>query len=211
MSFDNLNIVLMGSNFPIDTIRATDFAFPNAVVDMPRLPMVAIVQAAPFILQVLPVRFQVSATTGDNLEDTGAILVRNALIFCEEYIGPRAVTAVGHNMQSHILVSRLSRTEIHQRLFNVDTVRALVDDEHDLLADAVLQFKRGSADYVRLSVITTGAPPDRVVVDFNFNFDMGGDRALPLREVIQLFPESLTIAQDLSERLPAVLDMQEAR
>lgn len=211
VSFDNLNIVLAGSNFPVGTVRATDFDFPGAVVQVPRLPMLDVIQTGNFNMQVLPIRCQITATTGDDPDDKVAVLMRNAISFSENYIGPRAVTAVGHNFQSHISSTQLSKNAIFVRLLNPESINRLVEGVPDVLADVVLQFKRGSADYVRLTITTTRSPEDRILIDFNFNYDMTRADAAPLQEVIALLPESLHIAQQIEEQLPAILEMQEAQ
>lgn len=169
MALINFSVVLVGENFPVQTIKTTDFQYRHrALNETLRLPVALQAENNLVAMQVLPDRFEVRVKTPDDVvkQAEGVSEMVNTFL---EYVGRRTVTAVGHNAQwvlpggpdfKKALAARFSN------LANIETLIGVAPTDVDLS----FGFRVGAETKARAS-LNTSADGD-AVLDFNFHFDI---------------------------------------
>lgn len=174
---DLFNLVLVGDNYPVSSMSASDFEFRGRrFKEQVRLGPVLQASTREVQLTLLPDRFQVTVTAPDDLEKQIAGVFEVVTTF-REFVGSRTINAVGHNVQAAYTSSEQANALMND----------LVKKDHAVelfgLADApkaslTLLSKVGNEDIFRLNLAgTLGEPPhQRMCMDFNFEFnkDLGG-------------------------------------
>lgn len=199
MGVRNFNIVLVGSNIPVPTIDLNDFEFRHRQLrQILRLPVALQAEAPGVQLSIVPVRFEVAVTEPHDQAQDANQLVQMAQVFFQ-YVGPRSLTATGHNVQFTIDGTAERKDEVRRYLIEMDRAQDLVG--HDLLgADAAVFFRFDQESVTRMN-FTTMVDGD-VAVDVNVNYDR---QDLSATEAVARFPHNLAaiaaIADNLETRL----------
>lgn len=196
MSLINFSVVLVGENFPVQTIKTTDFTYRHRPLkETLRLP-VALQAENPLVsLQVLTDRFEVRVKAPDDLDVQCEGLLSMVSTFLE-YVGRRTVTAVGHNAQWSISGTTESKSALVARFTNsADIVSVLGTTPQSV--DLSFNFRRGSETQARLA-LTTGAEGD-ALLDFNFHFDISTHTEID--SAMGHFRDSLGFAQSIGEAM----------
>jgi hypothetical protein len=144
MAMQNFNIVLVGSNIPVQNIELDDFRFRGRPLQAAlRMPVALEAEARGGKLTILPERFQVAVT--EPLEPAGDA---NSLVEMTQaffgYVGPRSFTATGHNAQFTIDGTAERKDEVRRALIDMDRTQELVG--RDLVGADVSVFFRLDAE-----------------------------------------------------------------
>lgn len=201
MALQNFNIVLVGSNIPIPSIELDDFRFRGRPFQAAlRMPVALEAEALGAKLTILTERFQAAVTEPIETLADARDLVEITRVFLE-YVGPRSISATGHNAQFTIDGTAARKDEVRRALIEMDGARELVG--HDLVgADVSLFFRLDQESVTRMSFITMTGDADDVAVDVNVNYDRAD---LSAAEAAARFPQNLaaitTIADNFVARL----------
>ena len=200
MALQNFNIVLVGNNIPIPSIELDDFRFRGRPFQATlRMPVALEAEALGGKLTILPERFQVAVTEPIESLADARDLVEMTRVFLE-YVGPRSISATGHNAQFTIDGTAARKDEVRRALIEMDRARELVG--HDLVgADVSVFFRLDQESVTRMTFMTMGDADD-VAVDVNVNYDRAD---LSAAEAVARFPQNLaaitTIADNFVARL----------
>ena len=116
-----------------------------------------------------------------------------------EYVGPRALTATGHNVQFTIEGTAERKDEVQQALVDMGRVQQLVG--HELIgAEASIFLRLDQQSTTRMTFATMGVGD--VAVDVNVHYERSDLGAI---EAINRFPENLATIQGIAENLKAQL------
>jgi hypothetical protein len=204
VALQSFNIVLVGENFPVGSIRSGDFAFRHRqLVEKIRLPVALQAERDGVTLHVLPVRFQAAVTRVDQADVQAQGLVEMTELFFE-YVGRRSVTSVGHNV-----VWTVEELAVAERLLDVlvDAGRLREVLPADPFATQLtLKFRDGAEPTVTLAL--KERDPGAVTLEFNFNFDTAGDGSAV--DAVRGLPSSLQSATDLARRFEGLVPDREA-
>lgn len=195
MSLVGFNIVLVGDNFPVQSMRTSDFMFNHRdLKETLRLPMALTAETKGANLQILPNRLQASTTEVRDPEASAQRLVDMINPFFD-YVGRRSLTAVGHNAQ-FTLGSPGDKDRILEKLINANIAAEIVGNKSSA-ADLHLYFPSSEGNTSRLAFLCQ-PDTDSIIMDFNINFDLtsGGNSG----EAIALFMNSLRTMQDIATR-----------
>lgn len=205
MALDNLNIVLLGENFPVSTIKLEDFEYNHRKLrESMRLPVLLQAEAVgrPVTLQVVPDRFQVSVAA---VRDPGEEIVHLANMAEQifEYSGPKSISAVGHNAQFVVEGTQGRNLEAIACFMDI----AKVNDALGLKstgADIHLYFQLDDGTQGRVAILSNANPA--VVLDFNINYPTTGKSGeLTARKALHQAADSIAGIMVIAERLESAL------
>ncbi|GAB3603245.1 hypothetical protein [Microbacterium aureliae] len=169
MALVNFSVVLVGENFPVQTIKTTDFQYRHrALNETLRLPVAMQAENNLVAMQALPDRFEVRVKTPDDLARQAEGVSEMVGTFLE-YVGRRTVTAVGHNAQWAIPGGAESKKALASHFSNLASIEALVGVAPTDV-DLAFGFRLGAETKARAS-LNTSADGD-ALLDFNFHFDI---------------------------------------
>ena len=196
---ENFNLVLAGENFPVHRIQVSSFEFNhrqlNEVAQIPNTINAATRGAA---LQIRPDRIQASVGEVRELRADVANLVKMIdPIF--EYVGPKSFSAAGHNAQ-FTLDATIPKTAVAQLMLNTGAANAVLAGE-PAGADVNLYRTLENGAILRTSILTN-TPVDRIVLDFNAHFELGGSHAAG---ALQSLEESLDLMVEIAMRTQSSL------
>lgn len=200
MPLTNFNVVLVGENFPVTSIKVADFEYRGrALKERMRVPVVVQAENELVSMQVLPDRFEVTVKSPDQL-DIQTKGVSELVSTFLDYVGRRTVSAVGHNARWTIPKSLELRDEIARAIVNSGTLSEVLGTDK-FGVDVAIAFKTSNGGTGRMTVATI-AQSD-VVLDFNFHFDVPaqGEPA----EIVALALSSLTQVSALAENIEAIV------
>lgn len=196
MGMQNFNIVLIGSNIPVQNIELNDFRFRgrplNAAV---RIPVALEAEARGVKLTILPERFQAAVTEPlDPATDADNLVEMTQAFF--DYVGPRSFTATGHNAQFTIDGTAERKDEVRRALIDMDRASELIG--RDLVgADVSASLRLDQESVTRMAFITTGDDGD-VLVDVNVNYNRAD---LGAAEAVTRFPQNLAAITAIADNL----------
>ena len=196
---ENFNLVLAGENFPVHRIQVSSFEFNhrqlNEVAQIPNTINAATRGAA---LQIRPDRIQASVGEVRELRADVANLV-NMIDPIFEYVGPKSFSAAGHNAQ-FALDATIPKTAVAELMLNTDAANAVLAGE-PAGADVNLYRTLENGATLRTSILTN-TPVDRIVLDFNAHFELGGSHAA---SALQSLEESLDLMVEIAMRTQSSL------
>lgn len=200
-TLEMFNVVLVCDNFPVASIDLSEITFRGRKFQE-QLRIGPTLQAATRNVQlfILPDRVQVTVQAPDDL-DILAEGVQEVVDVLREYVGRRAVTAVGHNAQAFYTAPGGS-LPFHDHLVQMDAMRQLVGMASVTEASVTVLGKVGRESALR---VTTGteAETGRGVLDLNFDFQLKQNAALTLDDAIAELPSSLRHAVDIQRSFAA--------
>lgn len=204
MPLTNFNVVMVGENFPVSSVKIDEFKFRGrSLKESLRLPVVLQAENSVVAMQVFPNRFDVSVKSPDNLEIQTAGLTEMVQTFLG-YVGRRTITAVGHNAVWTIPGSAERRAEITGLFVKSDVVSSLLGGS-DFTSDIFFGFDSHGSK-ARMAV--NASPEADVTLDFNFNFDLVGT-VDPLTVAGNLM-DSLEVVQQMSAQVEALVERVQA-
>jgi len=169
MALVNFSVVLVGENFPVQTIKTADFQYRHrALNETLRLPVAMQAENNLVLMQVLPDRFDVRIKSPDDLAKQAEGITEMVATFLE-YVGKRTVTAVGHNAQWILPGGPDAKKALASRFANLNSIESLTGVPPTDV-DLSFGFKVGEETKARAS-LNTSAEGD-AVLDFNFHFDI---------------------------------------
>ena len=196
MALINFSVVLVGENFPVQTIKTADFQYRHrALNETLRLPVAMQAENNLVAMQVLPDRFDVRIKTPDDLAKQAEGVSTMVETFLE-YVGKRTVTAVGHNAQWVLPGGPASKKALASKFANLASIESLTGVAPTDV-DLAFGFRLGSETKARAS-LNTSAEGD-AVLDFNFHFDIS-DPGQILAAMAQL-PTSLAHIATIGEAM----------
>lgn len=194
MPLINFSVVLVGENFPVQTIKTTDFVYRHRPLsETLRLPVALQAENGLVSLQVLPDRFEVRVKAPDDLAvqcEGVTAMVKTFL----EYVGRRTVTAVGHNAQWAITGSSETKQALVARFANMAEIASILGAAPESV-DMMVDFHRGAEAKARLSIGT--ASDGDAVLDFNFHYDISDHTEID--QALDRLHESLGFAESIGE------------
>lgn len=203
---ETFNIVLAGSNFPVDKVQLEDFDFDGLETQLNfRLPRILQASAGEYAMQILPDRFQVAVLGTVPSLDRITVLKRAALTFVDEYTAKRAISAVGHNFVGMFSSSLGSATDFMKHLaWRDDFARAMGDPSDPILSlSATIPVSDEESRTLRLEPRVRDEA--HVYYDLNFNW---GTAEKPLqsavRDVVDRYPDSVKFGTELIGRLASL-------
>ena len=196
MAMQNFNIVLVGSNMPVQNIELDDFRFRgrpfNAAL---RMPVALEAEARGGKLTIIPERFQAAVTEPlDPATDARNLVEMTQAFF--EYVGPRSFTATGHNAQFTIDGTAGRKDEVRRALVDMNRASELVG--RDLVGADVSVFFRLDQESVTRMAFTTMRDDGDVLVDVNVNYDRAD---LSAAEAVTRFPQNLAASTAIADNL----------
>jgi hypothetical protein len=205
MPISSTNVVLLGENFPVSSLRLEDFEFRHRVLrETLRLPVALRAETSDgsVVMQVLPDRFEVAVVRPDRLDLQIEGLLHLVEVF-QEYVGRRTIRSVGHNAATILTGTAEQRSDLLAGLVHMDKINAFLNSSVAVSGDLGLKFKCGRETAARLQVRM--AENDDVALDVNFHFDLDQE-GLTALAAAQLLPESLVHAEALFDSfMPAAL------
>jgi hypothetical protein len=169
------NVVLVGENFPINAVDVGSFSFDHRPLkETARVPGILLQAELPprVRLQILPNRLEAGITQPTDIESQAEELVVLASgIF--DYVGPRAMTAVGHNAQYTFPESAGAKLSVMNSLINIAECEEVIGAK-PVNIDLQLFFTMEDAALGRVAFGTNDA--DALVLDFNANYEVSASR-----------------------------------
>jgi hypothetical protein len=196
MGLQNFNIVLVGSNFPVTAIDLGDFGdFRHRKLrELVRLPVVLQAEGRGMQMTILTERFEAAVTGPSDTPSDARQLVQIAEAFFQ-YVGPRSLTATGHNMQFTIEGTADRKDDVRHALVAIDRAQALVG--HELVgADASVFFRLDPESVTRMTFATM--TEGDVTVDVNVNYDRND---LSAAEAVKRLPKNLAALEVIADNL----------
>ena len=192
----NFNIVLVGSNFPVSAVKVADFSFRHRVLTQKPTPVPIILEAEArgLSLQILPERFQATVTDPRDVAADTADLVKLAMAFFE-YVGPKSITAVGHNLQQNII----GRAAPSLDLLNLDLASTMLGEPVDA---ADIQLFSAESEGRRTRVQIADAGMTEPLIDINVNYDPA---KFPTTRAVDELPKSIAALVTLAGQIEARL------
>ncbi|GAA3013646.1 hypothetical protein [Microbacterium aurantiacum] len=175
MALMNFSVVLVGENFPVQTIKIADFQYRHrALSETLRLPVALQAENNLVAMQVIPDRFEVRVKTADDLavQTDGVSAMVDTFL---EYVGKRTVTAVGHNAQWVLPGGPGSKKALASRFASLPNIEAIIGVPPSDV-DLSFGFKLGQETRARASMTTSSE--GEALLDFNFHFDISGPAAI---------------------------------
>lgn len=205
VALDNLNLVLLGENFPVSNIKLDDFRYNHRQLrESFRLPVVlqAEAEGRPVSLQIVPDRFQVSVGGVREPEDEVVHLANMAEQFFD-YAGPKSVVAVGHNAQFIVEGTEGRKLEALACLVDVGKVNTVLGVE-TAGADLHLYFQIADGTRGRVAILSDANPA--IVLDFNLNYATTGQAGeLSARDAVRMAPSAVAEIMKIADRLERAL------
>lgn len=169
MALVNFSVVLVGENFPVQTIKTTDFQYRHrGLNETLRLPVAIQAENNLVAMQILPDRFEVQVKTPEDLTKQAEGVAEMVTTFFE-YVGRRTVTAVGHNAQWVLAGNSKSKTALASQFANLSSIETLLGVAPTGV-DLAFEFRLGAETKARAS-LNTSVDGD-AILDFNFHFDI---------------------------------------
>lgn len=177
MALGNFSVVLVGENFPVQTIKTTDFQYRHrALNETLRLPVALQAENNLVAMQVLPDRFDVRVKTPNEVVKQAEAVAHMVDTFLE-YVGKRTVTAVGHNAQWILSGGSDTKKALATRFANLPNIESLIGVA-PVDVDLAFGFRLGAETRARASINTSGEGD--AILDFNFHFDISNPEQLRL-------------------------------
>jgi hypothetical protein len=192
MPLTNFNVVLVGQNFPVESINVADFSFRSRrFKELLRIPVAVQAENEWSMIQVFPDRFQAEVKKPDRLDVQCEGIAEVVTTFLE-YVGKRTITAVGHNALWVIPGTADSRSEVVGQFLNASAIAASVGDAS---ADLSLTFQRGDA-VVRVNI--PSSQEGDVALNFNFHREIRDGQVMSAVEMLQ---DSLQCSKEIAEKI----------
>ncbi|MGW0183714.1 hypothetical protein [Nocardia sp. NPDC003345] len=205
MSLASFNIVLVGENFPIANIKASDFTFNfRQMKEILRVPVALQAEDRNVRMQIIPDRFEAGVNEPQNpMVDANRLSTMVETVF--EYVGPKSIKAVGHNVQYFIegteeFKRELSKSLLSDRLVHNSLNLSLAS------ADVYLYFYTSNGQKGRLAYLTETENP-RTVLDFNINYDVSKEGNA--RQAIANLQNSISEIEEIALRAGKLLDSEQ--
>jgi hypothetical protein len=206
----SFNIVLAGSNFPVQQIELDDFSFLGRPLRPGlRIPVALQAVAGEFRLEVFEERLQVSVVDASATPDKIAALQEAARTFINEYAGRKAITAVGHNFQGTATTQLGTGTELLKRLAWRRALAGIIASTADPVLSLGVRFRRGFETTSLLRVEASIDDTSRFFYDLNFSFSMTGEEGqakFSALEALDAFNTSLGAGTEIVEGLSQLSD-----
>jgi hypothetical protein len=200
---ETFNIVLAGSNFPVDKIQLEDFDFggPEIAVQF-RLPRIIQASAGEYELQILPDRFQVAAVGPSPSPDRIAVLQRAALTFADEYTAKRSIGAVGHNFVGIFSSSLGTANHFMKHLAWRDDFATVMGASSEPALSLTTSIVINDDEIRTLRLEPRLRDETRVYYDLNFAWGTADKPLqLPVRDVVDRYADSVKVGTELISRL----------
>ncbi|QDM55847.1 hypothetical protein SEA_MAGICMAN_30 [Gordonia phage MagicMan] len=194
MPLQNFNIVLVGPNFPVGAIKVADFSFRHRTLTQKETPVPIILEAEArgLALQILPERFQATVTDPRDVEADAADLVKLVKTFFD-YVGPKSITAVGHNLQQTIA----GKAAPARQLLNLDLANKMLGESVDSTDVQLYSAETGGK---RTRVQVTDAGVAELLIDVNVNYNPA---QFPTVRAVEELAVSITEHVALAARIEA--------
>lgn len=166
----NFNVVLVGENFPVQTMQVRDFTYRGRQLQE-HLRMGPALQAGTrgVALTVLPDRFQVAITEPDDVTIQSQGVQEIVKVF-RDYIGRRSATHLGHNAQLALPPEHYE--PVMRTLVQPDRAADLLGVPSDEVREAAVTLVSRLGNGVTRKVMFGLAEDERLIVDFNFDHDL---------------------------------------
>lgn len=198
VSFATFNVVLVGENFPVQSVRISDFRFRGREL-REQIRMGPMVQAAArgVEMTIIPDRFQAGIAQPDDLDVQSAGL-RELVDEFLEYVGKRSIFNVGHNAQVRLEAGSYERAM--GLLLNVTPAREIMGVASNPDSMVVYQSTLEPGCVLKMQV---GETEEReLLLDFNVDFDLR-NFDWDLRRTLDLYRATLTRVEEIAERFGA--------
>jgi hypothetical protein len=206
----SFNIVLAGSNFPVQQIELDDFSFLGRPLRPGlRIPVALQAVAGEFRLEVFEERLQVSVVDASATPDKIGALQEAARTFINEYAGRKAITAVGHNFQGTATTQLGSGAELLKRLTWRRALAGIIASTTDPVPSLGVRFRRGFETTSLLRLEASIDDTSRFFYDLNFSFSMLGEEGqakFSVLEALDAFNTSLAAGTEIVEGLSQLSD-----
>lgn len=172
----NFNTVMVGENFPVQTVQVSDFEFRGRKFqEQMRVGPALQAGSRGVTMLALPDRFQVNVLEPDDL-DIQAVGVRQVARTFQEYLGRRSVTHVGHNAQ--VCFPPEAYPAAIEALTNRAPIRDILGLQGDPAVLLVYAAEIGAGVQLKLQ-LAEQAVTGKLQLDFNFDYDLtSGDLSL---------------------------------
>ncbi|QCB97104.1 hypothetical protein E5206_09325 [Arthrobacter sp. PAMC25564] len=202
MSLNNFSIVFAGENFPISSIKTTDFVFRHReLVETVRLPVLLQAAAGGASIDVLHDRFVAAVTSPDKVEVQTEGLQDLARTFLE-YVGKRTIRATGHNLQFSLDGVDAPKQKIADHFLRRTAVQDALGSPV-FGADLQFLFDGDNHSRVRVGLVTEGV--DVPTIDFNFNFEAA---EISPEDALTAFGDSYRRALTIVEKLRQAIESE---
>jgi hypothetical protein len=203
---ETFNIVLVGSNFPVDKVQLEDFDFDGLETQVQfRLPRILQASAGEYALQILPDRFQIAVIGPTPSPDRIALLKRAALTFADEYTAKRAISAVGHNFVGAFSSSLGSANDFMKHLAWRDDFAKVIAGTSDPILSLTTTIPITDEESRTLRLEPRIRDETHVYYDLNFNWGTA-DKPLKsaVRDVVDRYSDSVKVGTELIGRLASL-------
>lgn len=197
MALINFSVVLVGENFPLQSIKTSDFRYRHrALNETLRLPVAIQAENNLVLMQVLPDRFEARIKSPDDLELQAEGLAEMVTTFLE-YVGKRTVTAVGHNAQWALPGDQKAKRALVGRFVNMTNLEEVTGGAPSSEVDLSFSFKVGAESKARVALSTSAT--DGALLDCNFHFDISSPDQIT--SAMAEIPNSLRHVQAIGEAM----------
>jgi hypothetical protein len=200
------NIVFVGTGFPVEQVQVTSFDFHG---HRPKIELHAapVFQASvdEYSLQVLAERFQVTANSSKATEHRIKALVAVARTFADEYVGKRAIYAVGHNFQGSFESAMGDASAFMQHLAFPEDFKAALSSQEEPVLSLRTKFRMAdeTASLIRLEPLKDD--PARVFYDANVSWGQAGEPLpMDIGDILDRYSQSVADVSALLERLARI-------
>jgi len=196
------NIVVVGSNFPVQTVALEDFTgVLGEMSEVVRLPVLVQGAAGSYRIAFTEERFSVEVVPPFPADDVSR-LVEATRMFLMEYVGRRAASGVGHNFSGVLGTGEVAGRDVLPKLLNTVLLQEVLQSTEPLAPSLSVNFRRGQESRAKLSL---GAPLEEearhIAYDFNFHFDLKGSDKVDVMEAVDQLPDSVVYAEGIVETL----------
>jgi hypothetical protein len=185
MALTTFSLVLIGDSFPVQSIKIEDFKFRHRdLKETMRVPVALQAENSFVALQILPERFEVTVKNADHLPQQIEGVTEMTNVFLD-YVGKRTLSALGHNVQWHMVGSDAYKEQLIGQLTRQDAIADILGTQ-PRGTDVLVKFAHASATECQANFATKG--DGDAFVHFNFHYDLqapGSDVALALSEMSQ--------------------------
>ena len=196
MTLVNFALVVLGENFPVTTLDLRDFEFRHRKLrETLRLPLIMQAESDSVRLQVLAERFEIAVTRPDRVD----VQVEGVTAMVEglfEYVGPKAISAIGHNAVFRLDGSAPNANAYLNSLVDMPAVEGVLLSTIPVVTQQHFFFRRGHETQARVSLGLTET--GEVAFDFNFHYDLKSSESnTTARSAIGRMAESLQAAEEM--------------
>ena len=198
----NFNLVLIGTNFPIDKVDLSDFKVGGErLQERLRLPIAVQASRGEYALDLLPDRFQIAVVNAAVNEARVDAIIEAARTFIEEYAGRRSVAAVGHNFSGAAVNEHAEGTSLVRSLTWHEAIDDLLRSTIETKPTLQIGFRRGNETQATLRL--EGTPDaEKFAFDFNFHFAMNdAEQKQTVYDAINALPASYDAASSILGQL----------